>query len=266
MQHKANGTFLWVSLVVKELKEVMSWEVLQVLDEVPTELKDVYRRMMEQIKRLQHQRPDFCRHVLSIVIAAYRPLHLQELHVLFGSHAQAQNVNQFTTPIVKMCGSFLTIRDDNVYIIHQSAKDFLTKEASRDIFPRGVGDVHHSIFLKSLDILSRTLRRDIYGLHALGSSIEQAKSPNPDPLAASRYSCVYWVDHLCDWNASITNDQFDLPDGSTLDSFLRKKYLYWLEALSLCRSIPKGLLAMAKLEALVQVGFVLTIVFANDPC
>ena len=266
MQHKANGTFLWVSLVVKELKEVMSWEVLQVLDEVPTELKDVYRRMMEQIKRLQHQRPDFCRHVLSIVIAAYRPLHLQELHVLFGSHAQAQNVNRFTAPIVKMCGSFLTIRDDNVYIIHQSAKDFLTKEASHDIFPRGVGDVHHSIFLKSLEILSRTLRRDIYGLHALGSSIEQAKPPNPDPLAASRYSCVYWVDHLCDWNASITNDQFDLPDGGTLDSFLRKKYLYWLEALSLCRSIPKGVLAMAKLEALVQVGFLLTIVLTNDPC
>lgn len=169
-------------------------------------------------------------------------------------------------PIIKICSSFLTIRDDNVYIIHQSAKDFLTKEASHDIFPRGVGDVHHSIFLKSLEILSRTLRRDIYGLHALGSSIEHAKPPNPDPLAASRYSCVYWVDHLYDWNASITNDQFDLPDGGTLDSFLRKKYLYWLEALSLCRSIPKGVLAMAKLEALVQVGFVLTIVLTNDPC
>jgi hypothetical protein len=88
MQRKANGTFLWVSLVVKELMEAMSLEVLQVLDEVPIELKDVYRRMMEQIKRLQHQRSDFCRHILSIVIAAYRPLHLQELHVLFGSHAQ----------------------------------------------------------------------------------------------------------------------------------------------------------------------------------
>ena len=266
IQHKANGTFLWVSLVVKELKEVMSWEVLQVLDEVPTELKDVYRRMMEQIKRLQHNRPDFCRHVLSIVTAAYRPLHLQELHILFGSHAQAQSIDQFTAPIVKMCGSFLIIRNDNVYLIHQSAQDFLTKEASHDIFPRGVGDIHHSIFLKSLEILSRTLRRDIYGLHALGSSIEQAKPPNPDPLAASHYSCVYWVDHLCDWNASFTNDQPDLLDVGTLDSFFRKKYLYWLEALSLCRCIPKGVLAMAKLEALVQVGFILTIVLTKNPC
>lgn len=34
--------------------------------------------------------------------------------------------------------------------------------------------------------------------------------------------------------------------------FVRKKYLYWLEALSLCRSMPEGVFAMAKLEALFQ--------------
>jgi hypothetical protein len=54
----------------------MSWEAIQVLNEVPMELKDVYRRMMDQIKRLQRQYPELCRYVLSIVIAAYRPLHL----------------------------------------------------------------------------------------------------------------------------------------------------------------------------------------------
>jgi hypothetical protein len=165
-----------------------------------------------------------------------------------------------------MCGSFLTIRDDNVYIIHQSAKEFLTEEASYYIFPRGVGDVHHSIFLKSLDTLFRTLRRDIYALHELGYGIEQGKPPDPDPLAASRYSCVYWVDHICNWNSSITNDQVDLKDGGIVDEFLRTKYLYWLEALSLSRSVPKGVLAMGRLEALVQVGFGPTILLMNNSC
>ena len=115
MQRKANGTFLWVSLVIQELKDVMSWEVLQVLDEVPMELKDVYRRMVEQIERLQRQCLELCRKVLSIVITAYRPLHLQELYVLSGLPTQVQNVNKSTEKIVKMCGSFLTIRDDKVY-------------------------------------------------------------------------------------------------------------------------------------------------------
>lgn len=76
IQHKANGTFLWVALVMKELEEAMSWEILQVLDEVPMQLKDVYRRMIKQIKGLQRQYPELCLRVLSIIVAAYRPLHL----------------------------------------------------------------------------------------------------------------------------------------------------------------------------------------------
>jgi len=64
-----------------------------------------------------------------------------------------------------------------------------------DIFPCEVGDVHHSIFLKSLEIMSRTLRRDIYSLRALGYPIERVgqQDPDPHPLAASRYSCIYWA-------------------------------------------------------------------------
>jgi hypothetical protein len=94
--------------------------------------------MIQQIKQLQRQNPELCRQVLSIVIAAYRPLHLQELYILSGLSTQVPDINQSTAAIVKMCGSFLTIRDDTVYIIHQSAKDFLSQEASLEIFPCGV--------------------------------------------------------------------------------------------------------------------------------
>ncbi|KAF2202261.1 WD40 repeat-like protein [Delitschia confertaspora ATCC 74209] len=253
MQRKANGTFLWVSLVMKELKEAMAWEVLQILSEVPTELKDMYYRMLGQIKQLQRQNPELCRQVLSTVITTYRPLHLQELHVLSGLPTLLKDVNQSTTAIVQMCGSFLTIRNDIVYIIHQSARDFLATEASHDIFPYGARDVHKSVFLKSLHAMSGTLRRDIYSLREFGYPIEQVKQPDPDPLAASRYSCVYWVDHLCNWNNNSSMDYYvNLQDGGIIDSFLRKQYLYWLEALSLCNSMPRGVVSMAKLKALIQ--------------
>lgn len=269
MQRKANGTFLWVSLIIKELKEVMSFEILQVLDEVPMQLKDVYRRMIEQINRLQRQHPTLCRQVLSTVITAYRPLHLQELYTLSGLPTQIQNVNELTAKIVKMCGSFLTIRDDNVYIIHQSARDFLSTEASSDIFPYGIRNVHHSIFSRSLRVMSSTLRRDFYSLRAPGYPIERVKQPNPDPLEASRYSCIYWVNHLCAWNSHSCADQGSyLQDGGAVDEFLRKKYLYWLEALSLCKSISNGVVSMAKLDALLQVIFrlaMLQIVHTNIP-
>ncbi|KAF2177112.1 HET-R [Zopfia rhizophila CBS 207.26] len=253
IQQKANGTFLWVSIVIKELKDVMAWETVQVLDEVPLELKDVYRRMVEKIKRLHRQYPELCRQVLSTVLATYHPLHLQELHVLSGLPTQVQNVNQATAAIVKMCGSFLTIREDNVYIIHQSARDFLSEEARHDVFPCGTGDVHQSIFSRSLQVMSRTLRRDIYSLCTLGYPVEEIKPPNPDLLAASRYPCIYWIDHLCDWNpSSSAKDKVDLQDGGAVDSFLRQQYLYWLEALSLCKSMSKGVVSIAKLEVFMQ--------------
>ncbi|KAF2179516.1 purine and uridine phosphorylase [Zopfia rhizophila CBS 207.26] len=253
IQQKANGTFLWVSLVIKELKNVMAWEILQILDEIPTELKEVYRRMMKQIKQLQRQYPELCRQVLSTVLATYRPLHLQELYFLSGLSIQVQNINQATAAIVKMCGSFLTIREDDVYIIHQSARDFLSKEVRQDIFPCGAGDVHQSIFCRSLQVMSRTLRRDMYSLRTLGYSIDQVKQPDLDPLVASRYSCIYWIDHLYEWNTSSSaKDKVDLQDGGVVHSFLRQQYLYWLEALSLCKNMPKGVVSMAKLEALIQ--------------
>jgi hypothetical protein len=102
--------------------------------------------------------------------------------------------------------------------------------------------------------MSRTLRRDIYSLRALGYPIERVIQPDPDPLAALRYSCIYLVDHLCDWNAnSCANHRVDLQNGGAVDVFVRKKYLYWLEALSLYRSMSEGVLSIAKLEALIQV-------------
>jgi hypothetical protein len=253
IQQKANGTFLWVSLVIKELKDVMVWEVLQILEEAPIELKGVYRRMIKQIEQSKRQYPKLCQQVLSTVIVTYRPLHLQELYVLSGLPTQVLNIHQAAATIVKMCGSFLTIREDNVYIIHQSARDFLSYEASYCIFPSGAGEAHHSIFSRSLQVMSRTLRRDMYNLQAVGYPAAQVEQPDQDPLVASRYSCIYWIDHLFDWSSS-TNQKFALQDGGAVDSFLRTKYLYWLEALSLCKSMSKGVISMIRLEALASVS------------
>lgn len=97
----------------------------------------------------------------------------------------------------------------------------------------------------------------MYSLGALGYPIEWVNQPDPDPLAASRYSCIYWVDHLFDWNShSCTNQRVDLQDAGAIEDFVKKKYLYWLEALSLCRGMSDGVVSMAKLEALLHVSFI----------
>ncbi|KAF1959925.1 HET-R [Byssothecium circinans] len=250
MQRKANGTFLWVSLVMKELKDVQAWEVLQVLEEVPTELTEVYRRMVQHIKQLKRQTPELCGQVLSTVVATYRPLHMQELCFLADLPNQGLDTEETTATIVKMCGSFLTVQEAYVYVIHQSATDFLSDEVS--VFPSGMREVCGQIVSRSIQIMSRTLRRDMYSLGALGYPIEQVEQPQNDPLGASRYSCVYWINHLCDWGRSSTTNSSVMQDGGAVHEFLRAKHLYWLEALSLCEAISAGVVSLAKLENLLQ--------------
>ena len=94
----------------------------------------------------------------------------------------------------------------------------------------------------------------MYSLEALGVAIKDVQPPEPDPLAASRYSCVYWIDHLYDSKSESWADGVgDLEVAGAVDEFLRKKYLYWLEALSLCRSMSEGVISMARLSSLAQV-------------
>jgi hypothetical protein len=46
LHQKAEGTFLWVALVVKELEDVDSYDVRQVVDDVPKSLHELYARMV----------------------------------------------------------------------------------------------------------------------------------------------------------------------------------------------------------------------------
>jgi len=90
-------------------------------------------------------------------------------------------------------------------------------------------------------------------LHKHGYSIERVEQPELDPLGPSRYSCIYWIDYLCTWNSVSAVRPVDLEDGGRVDRFLRQKYLYWLEALSLYKSMSKGVVSMVKLKALIYV-------------
>jgi hypothetical protein len=259
LRQKANGTFLWVALVVQELERPESWDPLQVVEEAPTGLYELYDRMIEQIQRLKKSNLEICRLLLSTVSVAYRPLHLAEIASLCGLPGQVSVLTRNITKIVAMCGSFLTIRNDQVYLIHQSAKDYLSDEERTSVFhSQPKSKIHYDIFSQSLKIMSSTLKRDMYGLVAVGYSIDKVQIPPHDPLATMRYSCIYWVDHL--YNAvsnSVSSNTSgyheSLKDGSATHIFFKKRYLYWLEALSLCKSMSAGVTSMARLEALLQV-------------
>src|SRR3984957_7426053 len=157
MHQKSDGTFLWAALVIEELRQVLGDDMLEVLEDMPSGLKLVYDRMMKNIQQLQRQYPQRCLRALSAATLAYQPLHLREIHVVAGLQEKVQNLEDLER-IINMCGSFLTIRENYVYFIHQSAKDYLTINASAIIFPAGHERIHYNMFSRSLDALSKTLQ------------------------------------------------------------------------------------------------------------
>jgi hypothetical protein len=254
LSSNANGTFLWVALVCQELADIPEWKAKEILTAFPPGLDALYKRMMDQICNSKDAK--LCKSILAVVSVVYRPVTLDELESLLDMPPRSSGNYKALAKIIGLCGSFLTLRERTISFVHQSAKDFLVERASKQIFLCGIEDVHRSIFLRSLQAMSNILLRDVYRLGAPGFPIDRVEQPEPDLLAKVRYSCVYWVDHLhdCDPTRNATND---LQDGGSVDKFLRRSYLYWLEALSLLKSMSEGVLSIVKLSGLLTVSYYL---------
>lgn len=254
LSSNAHGTFLWVALVCKELTHVSKRHVRKKLQDFPSGLDELYKRMLNQICGLDDG--ELCKSLLGVMTTVYRPVTFAELMSCIDlpedvAHDFADDYESLEE-IIGLCGSFLTIRGRTISLIHQSAKDFLLQEA--EIFPGGEDIVHYSIFSRSLGAMARTLRRDVYSLVHPGYPTDQVNQPDPDPLAAMRYACVYWVDHLNGCSPS-KNAIEDLQDSGSVGIFFHNDYLHWLESLSLSRCLSEGVASILRLESLLKVCF-----------
>ena len=79
---------------------------------MPSDLKKLYGRMVRQIEGLQREDPKYCKSVLSTMTLAYRPLHVFELATSSGLPTHVP-----LAKIIKKCASFLTEREDIVYLV-----------------------------------------------------------------------------------------------------------------------------------------------------
>ncbi|KAF2825268.1 hypothetical protein CC86DRAFT_394952 [Ophiobolus disseminans] len=201
------------------------WVALDILKKLalfPPRLNSLYMRMLQQI--CESDNAEICLQVLAVTAVLYRPVTVAELVALVEQLDYVADLE----PVREI-----------------SAKDFL--------FTKALGK---SIFSKSKAILSRTLHRNMYSLEAPGSHIDNVETPELDPLSVLRYSCVYWIDHLCNSKPnSSTNSAGGLQVLGAVHDFLTKKYLYWLEGLSLCKNLGRGVVSMARLGSLVQLVY-----------
>lgn len=244
LSQRSDGTFLWVVLVVEGLQKCLfKDEILGTLQDVPSDLSGLYNQMLEQINQLKDWHRDICTKVLSMVVLAYRPLHLSEMCYLI-----KKDTKEEVETAVCLCGSFLTTRNEYVYLIHQSAKDHLENVHATGAILQERSLIHNEMFNQSLEALSRKLRRNIYDLDLNNPGVSASEiatlRPHLDPLLDLRYCCTYWLDHFFE---SEPTEMVGSSEGQ-ISRFLEQHLLHWLEGLGLIGELQHGVLCLNKLS------------------
>jgi hypothetical protein len=129
----ANDTFLWVALVCQALADpkVRKRHSLAKLSTFPPGLDSLYARMLEQIGHSEDV--ELCKQILAVAVIVRRPISLDELTSLVEMPDDVSDDPESLEEVIKLCGSFLTLRERTVYFVDQSAKDFLLGKASRKV-------------------------------------------------------------------------------------------------------------------------------------
>ncbi|OAQ74440.1 Vegetative incompatibility protein HET-E-1 [Purpureocillium lilacinum] len=250
LHQRAENTFLWVALVCRRLESEYGWNAVRIIKQMPPGLPKLYEHMMAKLEGTMDQ--EYCTSVLEAVALAYRPLSLPELQILAGLEPEID-----PKTIAEKCGSFLTIKEGTVYLIHQSAKDFLTNDW---IKPAGAAERHMDIASRSIDSMASALQRNMYKLDFCSKAQEKTPSQS-DRLAPIGYSCVFWVDHLLE-SGVVSDCRSGFANDDAVFLFLKEKLLYWLESLSLLGAVPEGLRSIQKFLHVAQ-GFLTNSEFVN---
>ncbi|KAI8682741.1 NACHT domain-containing protein [Fusarium sp. Ph1] len=133
MTQHPNRTYLWVYLVFGELENCVghsSKQMKEHIGNIPATVDKAYEKILSRS-------PDKnkARKLLRIVVAAKRPLTLKEIaaavaiekrHTSY-SQLDIDGEEQLRTWIRELCGLFVSIVDDKIYLLHQTAAEFLVE-------------------------------------------------------------------------------------------------------------------------------------------
>ena len=130
-----DGMFLWVALMLKELKACISVEEVQkTLTQIPSGLEGIYTKIIKRLqKSLTRRAAEVARNTLTWVLGSARALTMDELREALSCQYQAKGhtlLSEGEFPytdkdIENMCGSLISIRNGQIQTVHQSTKEYL---------------------------------------------------------------------------------------------------------------------------------------------
>ncbi|KAL6810687.1 NACHT domain-containing protein [Trichoderma sp. SZMC 28013] len=243
LRAKAMGTFLWVALVVEQLRKM------------PPGLDSLYSLIIKQAEnrlKTNKKSQDACQILLSIITTAERPLHLKELYTFMSYQwdyfKSTYNLNDIYS-MAKNYGSIFSIRDSIIYFIHQTAKDYIIH--AKFNLSSELRDQHLRMFQTSMNAISQSLKYDIYNLQKPEIHVSKIQPQEHNALDPVKYCCIFWGQHLlCSYSEA--EGERTLETDVILYTFFKTKFLCWVESLALMGHMPQGLAILEKVKNLVD--------------
>ncbi|KAH9233141.1 hypothetical protein K456DRAFT_1725235 [Colletotrichum gloeosporioides 23] len=224
LKRKANGTFLWVSLVCQQLadNELLAADTYSALSSYPKGLEEVYQRILDQISGMMSERKHICFKILSLFGICYSPISSKGLTSILKLEPPC-SLEQIT----KECRGLLGFQDSIAYLVHQTAKKFWLNKCTRNSVFGDAESQHTWLLSRLIQAMSSELRRN-------DDNMDVPFRPSP-PMSLLQYACVYWIDHFINSNIKCRQQQDDVY------RFLDKHFLHWVEALCRLKFLSKGI-------------------------
>ncbi|KAH7124515.1 hypothetical protein EDB81DRAFT_600754, partial [Dactylonectria macrodidyma] len=126
-----NRTYLWVYLTLELIESDISIDKTKIREStssLPRTVDEAYERILAKSSNY-----DEAKKLLHIIVAAARPLTLAEMDLALAlrqNHRSYKDLDsrpeeRFGRYVRDLCGLFVTITDSKIYLLHQTAKEFL---------------------------------------------------------------------------------------------------------------------------------------------
>ncbi|CAG8214968.1 unnamed protein product, partial [Penicillium olsonii] len=193
MEHR---TYLWLHLAIDDIRSSFENSLRPTEEEIELIPKSVDAAYEKILSRVPFRQVNIARKILQIIIAARRPLTTAEMAMALGiaTSPQAQTAataglgsSQIDQKLRRLCGLFVFINNSKIYLIHQTAREFLVKKSNSNSIN----------YLYSWSLTDTEDQMAVICLRYL--LMEDVEHDDEDPDSIIRnfldYSAVYWPDH-----------------------------------------------------------------------
>ncbi|KAF2494972.1 hypothetical protein BU16DRAFT_590252 [Lophium mytilinum] len=133
-----NRTYLWLHLTLDEVEEGLGKtqkKLLKTINTLPRTVEEAYEKILAKCVQ------EHAKTVLQIILVAQRPLTLSEIDVALAIEPESTCHEDLDLEgeqgrkewLRDACGLFISVVDSRVYLIHQTAKEFLSWHHSIDL-------------------------------------------------------------------------------------------------------------------------------------